>query len=120
MKSSKASQMMLGMLKQELEEEGTSLKELQQKWSTRAFKALDTEAKGFLYKDELLDHIKASGTYKSHQIRQVVEDLEARHHKDYIKLFQFDALVSGTNFLQRVLENNLVIRLYPTFTSSFN
>lgn len=36
--------------------------DLHMKWSTRAFRALDTEARGFIYKDELLNHMKDSGT----------------------------------------------------------
>ena len=35
-----------------------SLKEIPIKWSERAFNALDTEGRGFIYKDELLNHIK--------------------------------------------------------------
>lgn len=36
--------------------------DLQMKWSTRAFKALDIDARGFIFKDELLNHIRDNGT----------------------------------------------------------
>ena len=50
------------MLQEKAHSEGVSLKEIPLKWSERAFNALDTEGRGFIYKDELLNHIKASGT----------------------------------------------------------
>lgn len=33
------------------------------RWSSRAFRALDTDNRGYIFKDELLDHIKTSGTH---------------------------------------------------------
>lgn len=35
-------------------------------WAGRAFKALDRENRGYLFKHELLDHIKKSGVYSHH------------------------------------------------------
>jgi hypothetical protein len=50
------------MLQDKADSQGISLKDISMKWSARAFDALDTEGRGFIYKDELLNHIKASGT----------------------------------------------------------
>ncbi len=35
-------------------------------WAGRALKALDSENRGFLFKHELLDHIKKGGVYSHH------------------------------------------------------
>ena len=37
-------------------------------WAGRAFKALDCENRGYLFKHELLDHIKKAGVYSHHQL----------------------------------------------------
>lgn len=79
------------------------------KWSTRAFKALDTENRGYILKDELLDHIKASGTYTNKQLKIVVKMLKARNPRDPIHLKEFEQIIAGHNFVKNVLENNLII-----------
>jgi Ca2+-binding EF-hand superfamily protein len=79
------------------------------KWSIRAFQALDSDSRGFLYKDELLDHIKSSGTITTHQLRELVSSLEEKTSKDKIYLEEFEELIKGRNFIKAVLENNLVI-----------
>jgi hypothetical protein len=79
------------------------------KWSIRAFQALDSDSRGFLYKDELLDHIKSSGTITTHQLRDMVSSLEEKTSKDKIYLEEFEELIKGRNFIKTVLENNLVI-----------
>jgi Ca2+-binding EF-hand superfamily protein len=79
------------------------------KWSIRAFQALDSDSRGFLFKDELLDHIKASGTITTHQLRDLVSILEEKTSKDKIYLEEFEELIKGRNFIKTVLENNLVI-----------
>jgi len=79
------------------------------KWSLRAYQALDSDSRGFLYKDELLDHIKASGTITTHQLRDLVSILEEKTSKDKIYLEEFEELIKGRNFIKTVLENNLVI-----------
>lgn len=79
------------------------------KWSIRAFQALDSDSRGFLYKDELLDHIKTSGTITTHQLRELVSSLEEKTSKDKIYLEEFEELIKGRNFIKAVLENNLVI-----------
>jgi Ca2+-binding EF-hand superfamily protein len=79
------------------------------KWSIRAFQALDSDSRGFLYKDELLDHIKSSGTITTHQLRDMVSSLEEKTSKDKIYLEEFEELIKGRNFIKAVLENNLVI-----------
>lgn len=79
------------------------------KWSIRAFQALDSDSRGFLYKDELLDHIKTSGTITTHQLRELVSSLEEKTSKDKIYLEEFEELIKGRNFIKAVLENNLII-----------
>ncbi len=37
-------------------------------WAGRAFKALDSENRGYLFKHELLNHIKKGGVYTHHQL----------------------------------------------------
>jgi len=41
-------------------------------WSGRAFKALDFENRGFLYKHEILNHIYAGGVDSLSQLRTLV------------------------------------------------
>ena len=89
------------------------------KWSVRAFQALDFDNRGYIFKDEILAHIKASGTYKSHQIRDLVQILEAKSSKDRIDLNEFEELIKGRNFIKNVLENNLVIPQYQLFGKNF-
>ena len=38
------------------------------KWSVKALNALDTENKGYIYKDEILDELKARGVYEHHNL----------------------------------------------------
>ena len=63
-----------------------SLHDISMKWSVRAFQALDSEARGYLYKDEILDHIRASGTLTNHQLYSVVEFLNEKDQRDHISL----------------------------------
>jgi hypothetical protein len=70
---------------------------------------LDSDCRGYLFKDELLDHIKSSGTITTHQLRDLVSSLEEKTSKDKIYLEEFEELIKGRNFIKTVLENNLVI-----------
>ena len=36
------------------------------KWLMKALNALDTDNKGYIYKDEILDELKARGVYEHH------------------------------------------------------
>jgi Ca2+-binding EF-hand superfamily protein len=83
------------------------------KWSSRAFRAIDTDSRGYIFKDELLNHIKASGTMATQQLAQLVQTLEAMAPRDPISLSAFDNLICGINFIKNVLENNLAV---PQFT----
>lgn len=56
------------------------------KWSIRAFQALDSENRGYIEKDELLDHIKASGTITTQQLVDIVAILEEKSSRDKIYL----------------------------------
>ena len=44
----------------------TAGKDVPTSWAGRAFKALDRENRGFLFKHELLDQIKKGGVYSHH------------------------------------------------------
>ncbi len=79
------------------------------KWSIRAFQALDSEGRGYIYKDELLDQIKTSGTITTHRLKDMVSALEENGPKHKIYLEEFDNLIKGCNFIKTVLENNLII-----------
>ncbi len=79
------------------------------KWSIRAFQALDSDSRGFIYKDELLDHIRTSGTITTHQLLDMVHTLEEKGPKHKIYLEEFEELIKGRNFIKTVLENNLII-----------
>ena len=64
------------MLEKKADSEGLSYRDVPIKWSTKAFHALDSENRGYLYKDEILDHIKGSGTYTNKQLKGIVHRLE--------------------------------------------
>ena len=94
-------------------------KEPPMSWAGRAFKALDSENRGFLYKNELLDHIKKGGVYSHHQLQTLINALEVKSPKDPILFQEFEYLLHGQNFIKRVLENNLVIPQYPSVHNNF-
>jgi hypothetical protein len=81
-------------------------------WPERAFKALDSEGRGYLFKHELLNHINASGTYTNYQLLQIVQWLESKAPKDRIEYTEFEAQISGKLFIKNVLQNQLVIPQY--------
>jgi Ca2+-binding EF-hand superfamily protein len=78
-------------------------------WAGRAFKALDSDNRGFLFKHELLDHIKKGGVYSHHQLQTLINALECKAPKDPIDFQEFEYLLHGQNFIKRVLENHLSI-----------
>ena len=41
-------------------------KQIIDKWSMKALNALDTDNKGYIYKDEIMDELKAGGVYEHH------------------------------------------------------
>ena len=94
-------------------------KEGQTSLAGRAFKALDSENRGYLYKHELLNHIQKGGVYSHHQLQTLINALECKSPKDPIDFQEFEYLLHGQNFIKRVLENNLVIPQYPGFHSNF-
>lgn len=95
---------------------GVSFKEeTQNKWSSKAFKALDNDNRGYIFKDELLNHIKASGTYTNHQLSYLVETLEKMAPREPITSKTFEELIHATNFIKIVLENNLAIPQFSGF-----
>lgn len=60
--ASGASQMMTPITK------GPPGKDAPTSWAGRAFKALDSENRGYLFKHELLNQIKKGGVYTHHQL----------------------------------------------------
>lgn len=85
-------------------------------WAERAFRALDTDSRGSLHAEELLNQIKASGTYTNKQLAQLVGQLEAKEAG--ITIAEFKELISGRNFVKKVLEQNLMIPKFFIRTSS--
>ncbi len=61
-------------------------------WTQRVFRALDSEGRGYLIRDENLDHIEASGTRFHGQIESLVQTLEnsRRHYNDPIYFLEFE------------------------------
>jgi hypothetical protein len=55
----------LRKLSHKADQQGVPLVNIPVKWSLRAFQALDFDSRGYIFKDEILAHIKESGTYKS-------------------------------------------------------
>ena len=49
----------------------------------------------------------------------MINALESKAPKDPIDFQEFEYLLSGQNFIKRVLENNLVIPQYPSFHNNF-
>ena len=88
-------------------------------WANRAFSALDRENRGFLYKHEILDHIQKGGVYSHHQLANLISALEAKSSKDPIDFKEFESFISGENFIKRVIENTLIMPMFPTFIKNF-
>lgn len=78
-------------------------------WATRAFEALDRESRGYLYKHEILDHIKMNGVDSHRQLVNLIQVLESKYSKEPIALHEFEKFMEGENFIKRVLENTLVM-----------
>ena len=87
-------------------------------WDNRAFKALDTEAKGYLTRDEILDLLVNQGVYNHHSLAELIRNLEAKDPKDQILFEEFKKLVHGLFFLKRVLEWDLTIPHFDKFRSN--
>ena len=64
-------------------------------WAGRAFKALDSENRGYLFKHELLNQIKKGGVYTHHQLQTLINALEVKSPKDPIDFQEFEYLLSG-------------------------
>ena len=88
-------------------------------WTGRAFRALDTECRGHLYKDEMLDLIQAEGVYSHHNLSQLIKILEAKDAKEPISYKEFEDLTNGLIFLKRVYEYGLMIPQYEAFHNNF-
>lgn len=84
-------------------------------WSMKAFKALDTEAKGYLVRDEILSLIDNQGVDHHHSLLDLIThlgQLDAEHKIDYD---EFCKLTHGLFFLKRVLEWDLTIPHFDRF-----
>jgi len=88
-------------------------------WTLRAFFALDTEGKGFLYKKEILSVLRDEGVMEHRGLQDFVSDLEKLEDDDTITLKQFTIMTKGLIFLRRVLERNLVIPMFESFVSNY-
>jgi len=86
--TSSASQMMTPISKVPGKDAPTS-------WAGRAFKALDSENRGYLFKHELLNQIKKGGVYTHHQLQTLINALEVKSPKDPIDFQEFEYLLSG-------------------------
>jgi hypothetical protein len=88
-----------------------------QEWDARAFAALDTDARGFIYKNELLELIEFCGVTSHHQLKPIVNSLHNRESKHPISLEEFAELTHSTNFIKKVLDvdNLLVIPQFKAF-----
>ena len=84
-------------------------------WAGRAFVALDSDNRGYLFKHEIFEHIVKGGLDSHKQLASVVEYLDSKGPKDRIEFDEFEILVTSHQFLKRVLENNVVISQFPTF-----
>ena len=88
-------------------------KKLKQKtklpWTLRAFKALDIDSRGYLFKHEILDHIIKVGAVSHMQLADIVKKLNAKHIHDHIEFEEFEELLCGHSFIKRVLERNLIV-----------
>lgn len=72
-----------------------------------------------MYKHEILDHIKKSGVYSHSQLAELIRTLEAKASKDPIEFAEFESYISGDNFIKRVLENTLIMPMFPSFVRNF-
>lgn len=87
-------------------------------WSARAFRSLDTEAKGYLLKDEILSIIDYQGVYHHHSLHELIKTLEAKKPDEQIAYDEFNHITHGLFFLKRVLEWDLTIPHFDKFRQS--
>ena len=64
-------------------------------WTGRCFTTLDSENRGFLYKSEILDHIRVAGVYTHHQLETLINALECKEPRDPIDFQEFEYLLHG-------------------------
>ena len=85
------------------------------------FRALDSEGRGYLIRDEIVDHIDASGTRFHGQIESLVQTLESkrRHYNDPIHFQEFEQLLAGRTFTKKIFENSLIIPQFQMFKQNF-
>lgn len=88
-------------------------------WTLRAFYALDTEGKGFLRKKDILSVLKDEGVFDHRALADFIIELEKFEDEDPITCKKFTHLAKGLIFLRRVLERNLVIPMFETFSSNY-
>ena len=62
-------------------------------WQERTFIALDSEGRGYIFRDEILDHIIASGTRTNKQLDSLVHDLESLQPCAQINYDTFNQLI---------------------------
>lgn len=88
-------------------------------WTLRAFFALDTEGKGFLFKKDILSVLRDEGVLEHRGLQDFVYELEKLEDDDSISLRQFTKMTKGLIFLRRILERNLVMPMFETFVANY-
>lgn len=90
-------------------------KSVEDPWTLRAFKALDTHHKGYLLAPEILNVIKLEGVYTHHSLSDVIQDLEAKGDEQ-ITFDDFKDWTQSLHFLKKVLEWDLTIPNFQEFS----
>ena len=88
-------------------------------WYGKAFRALDSELRGHLYKHELLQPVTLNGVETHDLMKEFVKALEEKKPTDVIEFEEFTRLVAGNKFLKRVFESQLVIPEWTSFEAEF-
>ena len=84
-------------------------------WTARTFRALDSQAKGYLVRDEILSLINNQGVHGHHSIAELIKVLEAKQPDEQITYKEMVELTHGLNFLKRVFEWDLTLPHFDSF-----
>lgn len=77
--------------------------------TARTFKALDSENKGYLLKNEILSMIDVSGVTTHQSLAEFIQVLDAKRDDDHIEYEEFYRLSSHLIFIRKVFDWDLVI-----------
>lgn len=87
-------------------------------WTAKAFRAIDTEAKGYLLKDEILDLLINQGVHCHHSLDPLIKALDEKKPDEQIDFNEFSHLTHGLFFIKRVLEWDLTIPHFYKFRTN--